>query len=202
MWGTKNLIHVTNNKNCKTIRLDFSVFPLSGQKPTDNDLSPTRPLQHGITYQLFSDTQNLSLLLKLHLKHICFRTDSPPTTSSSLYWPLSTMFDGSYVCVRVWVHVCPHGIFVFFLVTGCISLSSHICMHLFVCALMGVRACVQICVYVYAYLCKVRVWGGGGGGGRGCTCVCIHACYYGCSHLLIYFGFLYVSIDVCGYFYM
>ena len=29
---------------------------------------------------------------------------------------------------------------------------------------------------------------------------CIHACYYGCSHLLIYFGFLYVSIDVCGYF--
>ena len=24
--------------------LDFSVFPLSGQKPTDNDLSPTRPL--------------------------------------------------------------------------------------------------------------------------------------------------------------
>ena len=50
--------------------LDFSVFPLSGQKPTDNDLSPTRPLQHGITYQLLSDTQSLSLLLKLHLKHM------------------------------------------------------------------------------------------------------------------------------------
>ena len=39
------------------------------------------------------------------------------------------------------------------------------CMHLFVCARMGVRACVRICVYVYAYLCNVCVRGAGGGGG-------------------------------------
>ena len=97
--------------------------------------------------------------------------------------------------------MCPHGIFVFFLVTGCISLSSHICMHLFVCARMGMRACVRICVYVYAYLCNVCVCVGGGGSGR-CARVRIHTCYYGGSHLLIYFVFLYVSIDVCGYFHM
>ena len=101
---------------------------------------------------------------------------------------------------------CPHGIFVFFLVTGCISLSSHICMH--VCICLFAPACVRICVYVYAYLCNVCVWGaeegmgvGGGGGGR-CARVRIHTCYYGCSHILIYFVFLYVSIDICGYFYM
>ena len=68
------------------------------------------------------------------------------------------------------MRVCPHDIFVFSLVTGCISLSSHICMHLFVCARMGERTCVRICVYVYVYLCNVCVGGGGGGVGRGALC--------------------------------
>ena len=31
------------------------------------------------------------------------------------------------------MRVCPHGIFVFFLVTGCISLSSQVCMYASVC---------------------------------------------------------------------
>ena len=77
----------------------------------------------------------------------------------------------------VWVRVCPHGIFVFFLVTGCISLSSHIiCMHLFVCTGMGMRACIRICVYVYAYLCNVCVWGAGGQGGGGALCTRLYTC--------------------------
>ena len=103
----------------------------------------------------------------------------------------------------VWVRVCPHGIFVFFFGYWLYFVKftyMHACMLLFVCARMGVRACVRICVYVYAYLCNVWVWGSKGGVGY--ARVCIHACYYGCSHLLIYFVFLYVSIDVCGYFYM
>ena len=63
------------------------------------------------------------------------------------------------------MHVCPHGIFVFFLVTGCISLSSHIRMHVCICLFAPALACVRICVYVYAYLCNVCVWGARGGGG-------------------------------------
>ena len=65
------------------------------------------------------------------------------------------------------------------------------------------------CARAYEYVCMCTriyvmcVWGErrGGGGGGGCASVCIHVCSYGCSHL-IYFVFLYVSIDVCGYFYM
>ena len=74
------------------------------------------------------------------------------------------------------MRVCPHGIFVFFLVTGCISLSSHICMHVCICLFAPAWACVRICVYVYAYLCNVCVWGAGEGGGAGVVraFVCIH----------------------------
>ena len=96
--------------------------------------------------------------------------------------------------------MCPHGIFVFFLVTGCISLSSHICMHVCICLFALALACAR--AYEYVCMCTriyvMCVCGGGGGGSRGEGAhVCIHACYYGCSHLLIYFVFLYVSIDVC-----
>ena len=93
------------------------------------------------------------------------------------------------------MRVCPHGIFVFFLVTGCISLSSHICMHLFVCARMGVRACVQICVYVY--LCNVCVWGGWGGGGGGGRALCARSYTY---MLLWMFAFINLfCFPVCVY---
>ena len=108
-------------------------------------------------------------------------------------------------CVRV----CLPGIFVFFLVTGCISLSSHICMHVCICLFAPAWACasayeyVCMCPRIYVMcVCGEQEGGGMGGGGGGCACICIHVCYYGCSHLLIYFVFLYVSIDVCGYFYM
>ena len=113
-------------------------------------------------------------------------------------------------CVSSWYFCVLFGYWLYFVKL----IYMYACMHLFVCACMGVRACVRICVYVYAYLCNVCVWGagqwwGGGGGGRGrggeegrCARVRIHTCHYGCSHLLIYFVFLYVSIDICGYFYM
>ena len=59
---------------------------------------------------------------------------------------------GVCVWVGVQVRVCPHGIFVFFLVTGCISLSSHICtcMHASVCLRPHGRARVRtnMCVCV------------------------------------------------------
>ena len=103
------------------------------------------------------------------------------------------------------MRVCPHGIFVFFFGYWLYFVKftyMYACMHLFVCAHMGVRACVRICVYVYAYLCNVWCVWGAGEGGRAFVRVRIHTCYYGCSHLLIYFVFLYVSIDICGSFYM
>ena len=103
------------------------------------------------------------------------------------------------------MRVCPHGIFVFFFGYWLYFVKftyMYACMYLFVCAHMGVRAYVRICVYVYAYLCNVCVWGAGEGGGGRCARVRLHTCFYGCSHLLIYFVFLYVSIDICGYFYM
>ena len=72
----------------------------------------------------------------------------------------------------VWVGVCPYGIFVFFFGYWLYFVKftyMYACIHLFVCARMGVRACVRICVYVYAYLFSVCGMGGarrGGGGWR------------------------------------
>ena len=49
-----------------------------------------------------------------------------------------------------------------FLVIGCISLSSHICMHVCFCLFAPAWACA--CAYEYACMC---VGSGGGGGGAG-----------------------------------
>ena len=52
-------------------------------------------------------------------------------------------------------------------------------------------------------MCVCGEVGGRGEGGEGVVRAFVYkTCYYGCSHLLIYFVFLYVSIDICGYFYM
>ena len=67
--------------------------------------------------------------------------------------------------------MCPHGIFVFFLVTGCISLSSHICMHVCICLFAPTWTCARayeyVCMCTRIYVMYVCVWGAGrGGGGR------------------------------------
>ena len=88
--------------------------------------------------------------------------------------------------------MCPHGIFVFVLVTGCISLSSHICMHVCICLFAPAWACARayeyvcMCTRIYV-MCVCGERGRGEGGGGRCARVRIHTCYYGCSHLLIYF---------------
>ena len=72
------------------------------------------------------------------------------------------------------------------------------CMHLFAPAWACARVHEYVCMCMHIYVTCVC----GKRGGGGCARVCIHACNYGCSHLLIDFVFLYVSIDVCGYFYL
>ena len=63
-------------------------------------------------------------------------------------------------CVSSWYFCVLFGYWLYFVKFT----YMYACMHLFVCASMGVRACIRICVYVYAYLCTVCVWGGVGGG--------------------------------------
>ena len=66
------------------------------------------------------------------------------------------------------MRVCPHGIFVFFLVTDCIFLSSHICMHVCICLFAPAWACVHayeyvcMCTRIYVMcVCGEREGGGG-----------------------------------------
>ena len=70
-------------------------------------------------------------------------------------------------CVSSWYFCVLFGYWLYFVKFT----YMYACMHLFVCACMGVRACVRICMYVYAYLCNVCVGGaergGGGVGGAG-----------------------------------
>ena len=80
--------------------------------------------------------------------------------------------------------VCPHGIFVFFLATGCISLSSHICMHLFAPAWACARAYEYVCMCTRIYVMCVcgeqrRGWGGAG--------------------VVRAFVYIHVTMDVCIY---
>ena len=66
-------------------------------------------------------------------------------------------------CVSSWYFCVLFGYWLYFVKFT----YMYACMHLLVCARIGVRACVRICVYVYAYLCNVCVWGAGEGGGGG-----------------------------------
>ena len=75
------------------------------------------------------------------------------------------------------MRVCPHGVFVFFLVTGCISLSSHICMHVCICLFAPAWACAR--TYEYVCMCTriyvMCVCGERGRGGQAlCAFIYIH----------------------------
>ena len=85
------------------------------------------------------------------------------------------------------MRVCSHGIFVFFLVTGCISLSLHICMHVCICLFAPAWACAR--AYEYVCMCTriyvMCVWGERGkGGGAG---------------VVRAFVYIHVTMDVCIY---
>ena len=78
-------------------------------------------------------------------------------------------------CVSSWYFCVLFGYWLYFVKFT----YMYACMHLFVCARMGVRACVRICVYVYAYLCKACVGSGGvGGGGGGGRALCARSYTY------------------------
>ena len=89
-----------------------------------------------------------------------------PSSHSFFFYP------GARQTLALLVVSCPHGIFVFFLVTGCISLSSHICMHVCICLFAPAWACARAyeyvctctCIYV---MCVCEEQGGGGGGAEG-----------------------------------
>ena len=86
-------------------------------------------------------------------------------------------------CVSSWYFCVLFGYWLYFVKFT----YMHACMHPFVCARMGVRAYVRICVYVYAYLCNVRVCAGSGGG-RGGGVGVVRA-----------FVYIHVTVDVCIY---